>query len=628
MKFAGKVWRLLVGIKDGLSLLFLLLFFTVLFGALSARPNPGQVRDGALLLELEGAVVEEAAEIDPFEMLVSQELPAREYQARDLIAAINAATTDKRIKAVVLDLSSFAGGGHIHLQEIGTALDRVRAAKKPVLTYAMAYGDDAMMLAAHASEVWVDPLGGAAITGPGGDRLYYKGLLDYLKVNARVYRAGTFKSAVEPFIASGMSPEARENAEALYGSVWEEYKANIRKARPKANIDKVTTQTVAWLDESQGDMAKAALAAGLADKIGDREAFGQHVASIVGKDGWDHGPGTFAHTELEPWLADIAPANKGKAIGVVTVAGEISDGEAGPGQAGAERITQLLDEALQDDLAALVVRVDSPGGTITGSEAIRRAILRHKRKGIPIVVSMGNYAASGGYWISTPAERIFAEPETITGSIGVYGVVPTFENLLDHWGVKTDGVKTTPLSGQPDLLSGFTPEVDAVLQKTVEHNYRTFLGLVAQARGKTIADTDAIAQGRVWDGGTARQIGLVDQFGDLDDAVAWAAEKAKLKQGEWHVRYLGSPPSAYASLLQRMLGLDAQDSAQVPANDLFAHLSAQEEGRLVRVRQDIQRLLAGRGAQAYCLECPPLAPRRAIATEGALPAWLAWLAGR
>jgi len=267
------------------------------------------------------------------------------------------------------------------MQEVGAAMDRVRKAKKPVLTFALAYTDDSMMLAAHASEVWVDPLGGALILGPGGQRLYYKGLLDYLKVNARVYRVGTYKSAVEPYMRNDMSPEARENAQALYSSIWEEYKAKIRTARPKAQIDRVTTDPAAWLKESQGDNAQAALAAGLVDKIGDWEAFGKHVASIVGEDPFDGSPGAFANTELKPWLAAIRPSSTaGKAIGVVTIAGEISDGEAGPGEAGGARITQILDDALTDNLAALVVRVDSPGGTITGSEAIRRAIMRHKRR--------------------------------------------------------------------------------------------------------------------------------------------------------------------------------------------------------------------------------------------------------
>ena len=215
MSFAGKVWRLLVGIKDALALLFLLLFFMGLYAVLTARPSPGQVRGGALLLNLDGTVVEEASQPDPLQVLLSQEMPTREYQARDLVRAIDAAATDDRIRAVVLDLSRFLGGGQVHLAEIGAAMDRARAAKKPVLTFASAYVDDGMMLAAHASEVWVDPLGGAVVAGPGGDRLYYAGLLDRLKVNAHIFRVGTYKSAIEPYMRGDMSPEARADASAL-----------------------------------------------------------------------------------------------------------------------------------------------------------------------------------------------------------------------------------------------------------------------------------------------------------------------------------------------------------------------------------------------------------------------------
>ncbi|KPL69566.1 serine protease [Erythrobacter sp. SG61-1L] len=632
MSFAGKVWRLLVGIKDALSLAFLLLFFMALFAILSARPSPGVVRDGALFLQLDGSVVEEASAIDPLEALVSQQLPASQYQARDLVTAIDAAATDKRIKAVVLDLSSFTGGGHIHMQEIGAALDRVRKAKKPVLAFALAYTDDSMMLAAHASEVWVDPMGGAIIAGPGGDRLYLKGLLDYLKVNVRVYRVGTYKSAVEPYMRNDMSPEARENAQALYSSIWEEYKANFRKARPQADIDRVTKDTVAWLQASGGDPSKAALDAKLVDKVGDWEAFGKHVAGIVGADPFDTAPGSFAKTELKPWLAAVKPGSGGrsltggKTIGVITIAGEISDGDAGPGEAGGARISGLLDEALNDNLAALVVRVDSPGGTITGSEAIRRAILRHKRKGIPIVVSMGNYAASGGYWVSTPADRIFAEPETVTGSIGVYGVVPTFEKALGFWGVGSDGVRSTPLSGQPDILSGFTPEIDSVLQQTVEHEYGVFLSLVAKSRNMTPQQVDRIAQGRVWDGGTARQIGLVDQFGDVDAAIEWAAQKAGLKQGEWQVHYLGGGTDPYLSLIERLLGSESETTGTASSRDLFATVAGREEQRMGRAVQDLGRLLENRGAQAYCLECAPkTASTPQVSATGRFAALAAWL---
>jgi protease IV len=614
MSFARKVWHLLVAIKDGLTLVFLLLFFWALFALLSSRPSPAAVREGALMLDLSGSVVEEVQHVPPLErLLLGSAVPNRQFAARDLVHAIDEATKDKRIKAIALDMSSFLGGGHVHMQQIGAALERFRQADKPVLAYALAYSDDSMMLAAHASEVWVDPLGGAAILGPGGERLYYAGLIDRLNVNAHVYRVGTYKSAVEPYMRSDMSPEARENAEALYGSLWQEWQANVKQARPKANLQRVTQDISGWIEASRGNLAQAALDAGLADRIGTRTEWGERVAEVAGEDRWDKRPGSFASTDFDTWFAAVEPGSGRrtfgagpKRIGVITIAGEISDGRAGPGAAGAERIVELLDKALNDDLAALVVRVDSPGGTVTGSEAIRRAILRHKANEIPIAVSMGNVAASGGYWVSTPADRIFAEPETITGSIGIFGVVPTFERLLADYGVTTDGVKTTPLSGQPDLFAGFTPETEALLQSTLEHNYGRFLSLVADSRRISLERADQLGQGRVYDGGTARQLGLVDQFGSLQDALEWAAGEAGLGEGEWEPRYLAGTPDPFEAFVSGLLG---GGSGAAGPRDMMGFFAIRQEHLGARILADLDGLLGLRGMQARCLECP--APRSA-----------------
>ncbi|UIP06627.1 signal peptide peptidase SppA [Erythrobacter sp. SDW2] len=626
MAFARKVWKLLVAIKDGLSLLFLLLFFAVLFTILTARPGPAQIHGGALLLELDGVVVEEKSAIDPIEAFLSGTAPMGEYDVQDVVHAIDTAATDDRIKVIVLDMSRFLGGGSVHMQDIGEALDRARAAKKPVLAYAMGYGDDAMRLAAHASEVWIDPLGGAVIAGPGGNRLYYGALLERFNVNARIYKVGTYKSAVEPYDRSDMSPEARENAQALYGALWEEWQAQVKKARPKADIARVTKTPVAWVEASQGDLAQAALAAGLVDKIGTAVEFGQHVAKLVGEDPMDDTPGSFRHTALGPWLSGNPRDTSGKAIGVVTIAGEILDGEAGPGTAGGDRIAELLDDALDDDLAGLVVRVDSPGGSVTASEVIRDAIMRQKARKIPVAVSMANVAASGGYWVATPADRIFAEPETITGSIGIFAVIPTFEGLAAEYGVNSDGVQTTPLSGQPDLIGGFTPEVDTILQRSVENGYRDFLTRVAEARKMTPERVDAIGQGRVWDGGTARQIGLVDQYGGIDDALSWVAAQAKLKDGDWHAKYLGSEPPPYDNLLRSILFDDESEAERT--GDIFATLAARQQALLGQAEADLTRLTGARGMQAYCLTCPvePRAAAKAQRDDGWLKGLLRFLA--
>lgn len=625
MSFARKVWHLLVAIKDGLSLVFLLLFFTALYMVLTARPNPGHVREGALLLDLDGSIVEEKSAIDPFSVLLSGEAPAGEFDVQDLVHALDTAADDDRIKAVVIDMSRFMGGGQVAMETVGAALDRVRAAKKPVLTFATVYTDDGVMLAAHASEVWADPMGGAAVAGPGGKHLYYGDLLKRFKVDPHVFKVGTYKSAVEPYLRSDMSEPARENYTQLYGSLWSEWKADVTKARPKAKIDQITKDPAAWVQAANGDFAKAALDAGLIDKLGDRVEFGKRVAKIVGEDPWNKDPGAFASVDLDPWLADNEPETPGKPIGVITIAGEIVDGDAGPGVAGGDRIAGLLNDALDDDLAGLVVRVNSPGGSVMASEEIRRAILRLKAQGIPVAVSMGNLAASGGYWVSTPGDRIFAEPTTITGSIGIFAVVPTFEKALADYGVYSDGVQTTPLSGQPDLIGGFNPEIEAIMQSGIENGYRQFLTRVAQSRKMSTEAVDKIAQGRVWDGGTARQIGLVDQFGGLPDALEWVAKQAKLKDGDWHAQYLGKEQTRYDTIIKRIVqGGDSHGRAAVATGpDMVAVMAGRQQAQLAQVSSDLERLMRAQGMQAYCLECAPAVQPR---ESRPMARWLATLA--
>lgn len=602
MAFAKNVWKLLVAIKDGLSLIFLLLFFAVLFAILTARPSPAGVKDGALLMNLDGFIVEERTPIDPFSALLSGEAPTGEHDVQEVVHALETAAEDERIKAVVLDLREFLGAGAVHLREVGAALDKVRAADKPVLTYGTAYADDGIRLAAHADEVWLDPLGGALIAGTGGQRLYYGELIDKLGVNARVFKVGTYKSAVEPYQGNSMSAPARENAQALYGELWSEWQERVKKARPKIDIDRAALTPADWIESANGDLAQAAKDAGIVDTLGSWTAFGERVAEIAGEDRGDKTPGAFAHTGFAAWLADNPFDESGDRIGVVTIAGEIVDGDAGPGTAGGDRIADLLDDALDDNLKGLVVRVDSPGGSVLASEAIREAILRHKAMDIPVAVSMANVAASGGYWVSTPADRIFAEPETITGSIGIFAVLPTFEQAASNIGVSSDGVTTTPLSGQPDFIGGLNPETEQILQASIENGYDRFLRIVSQSRGKSPAQIDAIGQGRVWDGGTARQNGLVDQFGDLNDALAWVAGEAGLESGDWHPRFLGSGDDEFQTLLSQMLVGD--DDAERAGGDLFALTARRQAQTPARIAQDMQRLIESPGMRAYCLGCP------------------------
>lgn len=604
MALLKTTWRVLVGVKDALALIALLIFFAVLYAFLSSGPNPGAVRDGALYLQLDGVVSEQPAAIDPVEALISQRVPVREHRQRDIVRALDLAVTDSRIKAVVLDLDRFMGGGQTSLAAIGERLDKVKRAGKPVYAFATGYSDDGYQLAAHASEIWLDPLGGVLPTGPGGSRTYYKGLLDQLGVKAHIYRVGTYKSAVEPYLRADQSPEAEQATRALYDEIWGQWRADVAKARPKAKLDALLTDAAGAAEAAKGDLAQLALSNGLVDKLGDRIAFGKHVAAKVGKDR-DETVGGFAASDPEALLASHSPPDGGAPIGVVTIAGEIVDGEAGPGTAAGDTIAELIYKALEDDeLKALVVRVDSPGGSVTASEKIRLALNAAKQKKLPIVVSMANLAASGGYWVSTPADTIFAEPSTITGSIGIFGVLPSGREALAKWGVTTDGVKTTPLAGEPDVLGGVSPEFDRLAQSVIEKGYRDFLTRVAVSRKKTVEQVDAIGQGRVWAGGTARQNGLVDRMGDLDDALAEAAKLAKLDKGAWHVRYI-DPQSDFASGLLGLL-LPQPAAAQAPT-DLFAHAAWQQQLAFDRMAADLRMLATARGAQVRCLECASVA---------------------
>ncbi|OYY77478.1 MAG: signal peptide peptidase SppA [Sphingomonas sp. 28-62-20] len=604
MKLVRGAWKLLVGIKDALVLVAMLLFFGALFAALSARPNPRGIKDGALVLDLAGTIVEqpEDAQFD----FGGNDSP-RQIRLRDLVRAIDAAKDDKRVKAIVLDLDSFAGGYPAAVGEVATALGRVRASGKPVLAYATGYTDSGYRLAANASEIWMNPMGGILFAGPGGSQLYYKGLIDKLGVNVHVYRVGKFKSFVEPYTRTDQSTEARAASQALYGSLVTDWKDAISKARPKAQAAQFLAGPGAAVAATQGNIAAANLKAGLVDKLGDRLSFDKRVAELVGQRS-----GKAAGSFNAIRYADFVEANplptSGDAIGVVTVAGDIVDGKAGPGTAAGDTISKLvLDGLAEKKLKALVVRVDSPGGSALASETIRLAILEAKAQKLPIIVSMGSVAASGGYWVATAGDTIFAEPNTITGSIGIFGIIPTFENSLKKLGITADGVKTAPLSGQPDVVGGTNAEVDGILQAGIEHGYRQFLSRVASARKMTPEKVDSIAQGRVWDGGTARQIGLVDRFGTLKDAIDEAARRAKLDPTKVHAEYLEKKPGWFSKFAADF-GRKDDDEEATPSGDAFSRIAQQRRAVFAQALGDVRRLATGAAVQARCLECGGLAP--------------------
>lgn len=598
MVFLGKAWRFLVGVKDALVLMAMLLFFGALYAFLSGSPNGGVIEDGALLVALDGTVVEQPQSTSPTELLSGAANDVRETRLRDVVHGIETAAEDSRVKVIALDLDSFWGGGQVALQRVGNALEKFRKTGKPVIAFATAYSDDSYLLAAHASEVWLDPMGMAFIAGPGGTQPYFKGLVDKLGVNVHVYRVGKFKSFVEPYTRAEQSPEAKAAGQALADALFTAWKADVKAARPKAKIDGYIANPA--ITAATGSYSQAALTAGLVDKLGDKITWSRRIAEIAGTDS-DMAADMFRGTEFADYLAAHPYSPHGGKVGVVTVAGSIVDGEAPAGTAGGDTISRLiLDAVASGNLEALVVRVDSPGGSALAAERMRLALLEAKKAKLPVVISMGNVAASGGYWIATAGDKVFAEPATITGSIGVFGILPTFENTAAKIGVTGDGVATTPLSGQPDVLRGTNAVTDQLMQGGVEDIYRRFTGLVSTSRKIPLPRVQEIAQGRVWDGGSARQLGLVDAFGSLEEAVAEAARRAKLDPEKIRPVYLDHMPS-WMELLAK--GWFSEEPAEI-TRDGWSRMILRQQATMATGLEDGLHVLSGPAVQVRCLSCP------------------------
>jgi len=615
LKALGIFWRVLVGIKDFLVLSLLALFFIGLSAALSAgKPAKGVPDGGALVVTLRGPIVDQASEVSPFDAASGNGVA--EVQARDVIRALDRAAADKRIKAVVLDLDGFTGAGQANLHSVADAVARVRKAGKPVHAWATAYGDDSWLLAAAASRVWVNPLGGVIVAGPGGSRLFFARALEKLQVDVNVFRVGTYKSFVEPFTRSSSSPEAKAADQALADSLWGSWLASAKALRPQADVTGYIAQLPQRLGATGGDGAQAALAAKLVDRVASRDAFEAELVNEVG-DGDLEDWGSFRGIALDDYLSATGGQGKqtGDAVGVVYVSGSIVDGEAPRGTAGSATIRAALKKALDEDdgIKALVVRVDSGGGSVTASEEIRAALLDAKADGLPVVASFGPVAASGGYWVATAADEIFALPSTITGSIGVFAILPSFPRALNDIGVNADGVKTTPYSGEPDIVAGLSPQVRQVLQMGVEDIYRRFIGVVSAARKLPAAEVDRVGQGRVWPGTEAKRLKLIDNFGGLDAAVAAAAKRAGIK-GEVRVVDIEKPEPAWMKALK---SLNRGESEQ-QVRDPWAMAVRASQMRLMAAVQDMAFLASGRGAtmQAACMECAVAGtPRPAAARQ-------------
>ena len=531
--FFSGLWRGLDGLRRALHLILLLMIFGVLLGVLRGSV-PKIPAKAALLIVPEGQLVEQLSG-DPVERAVEETRGEthRETLLWDLTDAIRVAAGDARIAAIALDLQKFDGGTQPTLEELAAALREFRKSGKKVIAYGAEFSQERYYLAAQADEVLLDPMGFVLIDGYDRYRMYLKEALDKLGVEINVFRVGAFKSAVETYTRTNMSAEDREESRSYLTALWSSYQDAVTRARklqPDALARYVDTLSKT-VPAAGGDAARVALQAGLVSALKTRLEFEQRVVALVGK---DDNNGSFKAVSLDDYVRYAHAQKKLKAdgkprIGVIVAAGEILDGEQPPGTIGGETLAKLIRQARTDrEVKALVLRVDSPGGSVLASEQIYRELVALRAAGKPIVVSMSGYAASGGYYISAPADEILASPATITGSIGIFAIIPTVDRTLGKVGVSVDGVGTTPLSGQLRLDRPLGEEARVLLQSTVTRGYAEFLERVADGRKKTRDEVDKVAQGRVWAGSDAHRIGLVDRLGSFNEATQAAARRAKV----------------------------------------------------------------------------------------------------
>ena len=527
------LWRGLDGLRKFLHLLLLLVFFGFLFGALHVS-TPIVPSKAALVVAPEGQLVEQLSG-DPLQRAVEEARGQGRAETLlwDVTDAIRAAAKDKRIPVMLLDLDKFEGAGQPTLEELNRAIREFRAAGKKVFAYGVELTQEKYYVAAQADEIYLDPLGFVLIDGYERYRMYLKGGLDKLGVDINVFRVGAYKSAVEEYTRTDMSPEDKQESLAYLNAQWTGYQDAVTRARklpPGAIADYVNT-LAKTVPGAGGDGGAIALKAGLVTGIKTRQEIDKRLADIVGT---DESRGTFEQIS-ESDYARIARAQKsvkaaGKSkIGVIVASGEILDGDQPSGTVGGESTAHLIRQArLDKDVRALVLRVNSPGGSVLASEQIYREILAFRAAGKPVVVSMSDLAASGGYYISAPADEIWASPTTLTGSIGIFAIIPTVDKTLGKVGLTVDGVGTTPLSGQLRIDRPLGQEARALLQAQIDRGYEEFLARVSAGRKMTRDQVNEIAQGRVWAGLDAKRIGLVDQLGSFDDAIKSAARRAKL----------------------------------------------------------------------------------------------------
>lgn len=571
----GFLWRGLDGLRKVLHLILLLGLF-LLIGAALSPSIPIIPAKAALILAPQGAIVEQLAG-DPFERAVAEAYGQNrpETLLRDLVDVVDAGAKDKRIELMVLDLSSMSGGGIAKMEELAQAIQRFRAAGKKVFAFGESYDQAQYYLAAQADEIYLDPHGLVLIEGFGYYRTFLKGAIDKLAVDVNVFRAGKFKSFTDQFSRSDMSEQEEQESMAWLNALWSIYQKGVSKARglDESAIAAYSSEYAEIAKAHRGDLATAALERNLVTELKSRREFEDQLKALVGEDEDEH---TFTGVMHWDYLAAARSGEalkiEGDHIGVVVASGEILDGPQPPGTIGSDSTSRLLRDALHDDeVKAVVLRIDSPGGSMLASEVIRREIDALREAGKPVIASMSSTAASGGYYIAMDADEIWASPATLTGSIGVFAVFPTIERTLEKFGVTIDGVGTTPYAGSLRLDRTLNDGAKEILQNSIDHAYSVFVNNVATAREKSFEDIDAVAQGRVWAGVDAAQHGLVDKLGSYKDALDAAAERAGLGK-DYKVHYIEPPLGWRQALAMRSQALAARVTrALVPEHELFAN---------------------------------------------------------
>lgn len=551
----GAWWALDITRRTLLNLLLLLILVAIAWALLRGGPPALQPKT-ALVLDLQGSITEQRAGSNRSSALKRlQGDDDEQTRLRDVLAVLDAAAKDPNITQALLLTDNLAGAGLPTLRELAAALERFKAAGKTVVAWGSAYDQRGYYLAAHANQLWLHPMGGLEVQGYGRLRSYYKDLFDKVGVTAHVIRAGQFKNFAEPYSANGPSAQSLESDAALYGALWGTWTSGVEKARGlqagsvMQAIDSLPDSLVA----AGGDAAKWALERKFVTALKTRDEMRAALIESGAKadDDAGKGPPTFRQVHWTEYLGRIKPEQTGDALGIVVAEGGISDGRAGPGRIGGLSTAELIRQAREDkQIKALVLRVNSPGGSAFGSELVRRELELTRAAGKPVVVSMGDVAASGGYWISTAADELLADPATITGSIGVVALLPTAEGAFEKAGVRAAGTTTTWLGAAYDPRRGLDPRFRTLIQASVDHVYKDFITRVATARKTTPEKIDAVAQGRVWAGQDALTHGLIDRLGGLGDAIQVAAARAKLTVGH-RVVYVEAPPGRLDIWLER-----------------------------------------------------------------------------